>query len=202
MTAGRVYAEAPVTTDLWDVAQGTVVNGSSPVMGGSSAYNIFGDSQGSIENFGDVVTPAIFADGMGDGSVHWVKWTTLSPVSIKSFNLFADHDGGGGLDRSFSYFELYYKDSANKWQKMFESNIDVPYVFVDGASRLLLSENVAPVTAQTFRANFWQTEGTAHGWGPRVIELDGFDKVVPEPISSSLFIAGGLVLLAANFRKK
>jgi hypothetical protein len=193
LTAGKVYAVDPVTTDLWDVAQGAVVTGGSAAIGGSSASNIFGASLGGIENYGDVTTPGIFADGMGGESVHWVKWMTASPVTVDSFNLFAAHDSAG-LNRSFSYFELYYKDSANKWQNMFKSNVDVPYTFIDDKMSLLFSEKVTSVTAQTFRANFWQTEGTLSDLGPRVIELDGFSKVVPEPISSALFILGGGVL--------
>ncbi len=83
---------APISsTDSWDINQGIFVTASSGILAGTSGRNMFGDALGGSGegNVGNV----FFQDFRPTGFVHTIDWQTPMPVTIRSFNLSAQHDG-------------------------------------------------------------------------------------------------------------
>jgi len=170
----------PSSNDLWDISQGSVVTGNSPVNSPfSDIRDMFGGQFSAVEP-GNTV----FANNQPPGFVHYVEWQTAVPVTVNSFNLFAAGDGpADNNEREFSQFVLKAKSSPSA------TNFDLtlytlvvtnhPYTFVDPVHSALVSANITPVTAQNFRAEFTQyTAGRGYD-GPRIIELDGFGPNPP-----------------------
>lgn len=75
------------TDDAWDTSQGSVVTAHSPTLhSGELASDMFGTTSGADGN------RLVFADYRAAGTVHWVEWQTPAPLTIQSFNLYAQHD--------------------------------------------------------------------------------------------------------------
>ncbi len=187
------YVLTPTTTDLWDISQGATITNSSPCLDyiNCGIQNMFSSNYSAT---------TLFYGGIGVDSV---EWQTPQPITLQSFALFAGHDST--LDnrdasyRGFSRFSLYcYNDSTSQWMdvyNIFPSNpygstptpantfIDYSYDTIDH-SRLSLTANITPTTAQRFRAEF--QEWTVWPYmGPRVIKLEGFNTL------STIFWKGG-----------
>jgi len=193
-------ALVPSTSDLWDISQGAVITNGSPTEFFSRTRNaIGGDSNdllpGHSEHFN-----TIFKDFLPGGTVHSLEWQTAAPVTIRSFALFAKHDGppNGSLDRAFTEFRLFAFDPiTNSFDNLlYDFSPNIPYsgtptppgaILELSGNNLSLAASVTATTAQRFRAEFVQTSSQL---APRIIELDGFATPVPEPA------AGWLALLA------
>lgn len=183
-------AAAPVTDDLWDVSQGSVVLANSRVHPVSDITHMFGGSSGTIE-----VDNLLFFDGAPVGFTHFVEWRTSSPATIGQFNLYAAHDASGITERGFSKFELKAFDAATSaFNVVFSYFPTSPYGLVEEDTSLLLSTTIIPVTAQRWRAEFTQAGPASLAAGPRVMELDGFAPVPLPP--AGLLLAPALALLA------
>ena len=173
-------ASAQVTTDIWDVAQGTVVLSSS---GGFALNNIFG-----AQDFHPEPGNATFSDNQPAGFTHFIEWTTPSLISLTGFRFYTFDDGSANAgDRGITQFRLYSRpDSASAFSLINTYNaptthpygtLDVPVTFG------------TPIMAKEFRAEFDQYAPSSFP-GPRVQELDGFGTVVPEPASGILLLLG------------
>jgi hypothetical protein len=204
------------TTDLWDVSQGATVTSHSGVIFGSDIRNMFGFVSGFPT---DPTVNTLFRDAQPTGTLHAVEWQTSAAVTLRSFTLFAAHDGlpRNATARGFSRFTLYAFDplTSSFNIELFELFPSNPYgntpapefsvIETNAAGNLLvLGANIAPVTAQRFRAEFVQFGFFApNASGPRVFELDGFDAFhedvatsTPEPASCVLFGVGFLAISA------
>lgn len=208
-------ALVPVSTDLWDVSQGSLVTSFSGTLGGFPIGNTFnGDGFYTL-----------FSDGLPTGTVHWVEWQTPGPVTLRSFNLLAAHDQPprDARYRGFSEFSLYaYNTGTTSWDEIYEIYPSDPYsttppppeTYIDPQTtevqRLYLSANVLPYTTDRFRAEFVQYgDIDRSASGPRIFELDGFDTfsqfverqepVIPEPATLSLALLG---LVASRLRRR
>lgn len=177
-TVGQNYLFG-VTNDVWDVSGGTVVTSYSGEAWPTKPENMLGGVLGStsleVGNF-------IGEDGMPPGFVHFVEWKTPAPVTIRSIRLHAQGDGPI-YDNGRDFFEV-----AIFAKSLGSTNFDVeitaftpthPYTFIDFANRLVLSQNVTPVTAQEFRVEYIDT-GVRYWSAPRIFELDGFDVPLNE----------------------
>lgn len=206
-------APALTTTDPWDVAQGTIVTGSSAIHGSSSSTDMFGASLASSEP-GNTV----FADGLAAGTLHYIEWQTTAPVTIGSFELYAVHDGYPPRDaryRGISDFKLYAWDSGDSlfdillYDATFPFLSDVPPLY-DPTASIHPCECALDLTApvlQLVSTNKWRAEFIQFGLvntpeglsasGPRIVELDGFTAAVPEP-ATLLLLGSGLVGLAGS----
>jgi len=218
-TASTVHATfIQSTTDLWDVSQGTTVTNDTGVLFGSDIRNMFGFVSGAPT---DVTVNTLFRDAQPAGTLHAVEWQTTAAITLRSFTLFAAHDGlpRYATARGFSRFTLYAFDPVtssfdNKLFELFPSN---PYgntpappssIIETNADKnlLVVGANMAPVTAQRLRAEFVQYGVFAsNASGPRIFELDGFDTFheniatsVPEPGSCALFCAGFIVIATTS----
>ena len=94
--------------------------------------------------------------------------------------MFASGDGPQApfpTQREFAQFVLKAKSSplATNYDLTLYTLVvtNHPYVFVDPVHQALVAANIAPVTAQYFRAEFTQYNAGNGFDGPRVIELDG-----------------------------
>ena len=198
----------PITgTDLWDVSQGAVIDATSGALNYRSSYrsdvaNMLGGALGTIEVgnllFKDYMSPGFVGGPVPAGYVHYVDWHTADAVTLRSFSLHASNEGM--TRRAFNRFTLYYGGAGGPWTPIYDTGPGFTY---NGA--IVLESNVAPVTAQYFRAEFVQAPWvTSTAIGPRIQELDGFntllDGTVPEPAAALLFVVGGLGLVLARRR--
>lgn len=214
---GISQAEPISSTDLWDISQGSVVDGTSGALYYRSSYrsdvrDMFGGAFGNIEGgntvFKDYMNPGFQGGSVPAGFVHYVEWHTPSAVTLRSFSLNAYNEGM--LRRAFSRFTLYSGSGAGgPWTPIYDTGAGFTY----GPGQLDLSMNVTPLVAQYFRAEFVQASWTdAAAVGPRIQELDGYDTflpgtdpVVPEPsiLVAILSLVGlGLARLAWRRRRK
>jgi hypothetical protein len=171
----------PVYDDLWDVSRGAIVTNNSLLDNSPGEYspaNLIGSSVGSNPEakMGNIV----FLDEQPEGFVHFVEWRTLSPVTIRSFRLFATGDGNN-IAREFGQFRLLAKSvGSNIFDKVLCTYVPSrhPYEFINAEDFLLLVNNVQETTAQDFRAEFTKLSGLPYSYNaPRIIELDGFGEV-------------------------
>jgi hypothetical protein len=185
-------------TDLWDVTQGAVVTGFS----GSSKWttldtipNILGANVPVVNPFNGQPWPGeagmgFFAEDQPIAFVHWMEWTTPSPVTVVGYNLFANSDNNPTYPgaRAFSTFRLFSQNPTTHAYDLIDvfspTTLDYSAVF---------SRTFGPVTGDRFRAEFVQTASENNGYvqGPRIQELDAI--AVPEPTDAAMVIAAALV---------
>ncbi len=198
-------------TDAWQYTNLASAS-SGTIHPNSSVWNMFGANLGSVET-----SNTVFNDYSAQDYWHTVEWTMNAPMTLGSFNLVAAHDDTGSANgyrdqnyRGFGAFTLEYLDASDNWQTVYSlSNIGTTAVLGDGQIHPVygggadypnlwyyeLYADVAPVTAQTWRASF-QQYGPANydSSGPRILELDGYayqgDSVVPEPATMILLGTG------------
>ena len=185
-------ADVPVYDDLWDVSQGTTVTGNSPVL--NSGANLIGGASG-IEA-GNV----LFSDSYPAGTVHWVEWLTTAPVTVRQFNLVANHETI--TRRSMDHFALYAW-SGGDWLTLYDQDVPLPYGGGPNyANTTILELNALVdnvVSADKFRAEFTQYSTEPAAKGPRIFELDG--SPIPEPTTLGLLAIGGLAALRRRRRR-
>jgi hypothetical protein len=190
------------------VSQGGTVTSHTGVIFGSDIRNMFGFVSGFPT---DATVNTLFRDAQPTGTLHAVEWQTPAAVTLRAFTLFAAHDGlpRNATARGFSRFTLYaFNPVTSSFDlELFELLPSNPYgstpapalsvIETNAAGNLLvLGANIAPVTAQRFRAEFVQFGFFApNASGPRVLELDGFDTfhesvATPVPEPTSLILVG------------
>jgi len=181
------------TTDLWDIHQNITITANSAVHSYSQIENMFGGSGGVTEP-----NHTLFRDGYGDGFKHWVEWNTPNTIRLDSFSLFLGDDEPNPY-RGIKEFYLYVNNS-NSWSEFF-SQTSFPHPY--NVSIYSLNHTFSPgIVGQFFRAEFVQYDGVAYAQGCRVIELNGYGQVVPEPVSATLFLLGAGALGLNLYRKK
>ncbi len=200
------------STDLWDISQGSTVDSTSGALNYSSFWNsdvrnMFGSAFGTVEAgntlFKDFMSPGQAGGSVPAGFTHFVEWHTPGLVTLRSFDLHASNEGM--TRRAFNRFQLFSGDGAGNWSSIYDTGAGFSYGVLD------LAIDVAPVTAQYFRAEFVQAPWTdSRAIGPRIHELDGFDTFLdgttggssaPEP--STVFLMGlGLAALGFGRRRK
>ncbi|MCC6776414.1 MAG: PEP-CTERM sorting domain-containing protein [Hyphomicrobiales bacterium] len=210
---------APLTissTDLWN---GATVTSNSPIHPSSNINNMFGALGGSEPG------NAVFIDGQPINTTHYVEWTTGSAITLKSFVLFAAHDGPGrdADQRGFNHFELYafvggsYQSifSYDTPTQFYGDNVAPPNAILETnatKNALFLGVNLLPVSSNKFRAEFVQY-GPAQCCesGPRILELDGYGthlagastpSAVPVPAALPLFVTGLGVMGLLGWRRR
>lgn len=195
-------------SDLFDIAQGTVVNANSPVGSGINIQDMFGGTFSAPPETGDVV----FSDsntnpwsGSGSALDYFVTFTTSSPITLSSYNLYLIDDLDATSNRTVTQFQLFAAgDSTPISDVTILSPSQTDYNTAYGSHEIEVSDTFSAVKASTFTAVFTANPNAASdGVGPRVVELDGFGGIsaqggVPEPGSLILLSAGLLGLLAAR----
>lgn len=188
----RTHALPVSSADHFDVGQGASVLSNSPIHGASLPGNMLGGIGGIVET-----EHTLFSDGYPAGQVHWIDWSTAAAVAITSLNLVAVHDPAyadrDANERGFSRFTLSaWVGSA--WQMLYDYSPSNPYgggVTYTDSNQLEVNAAVAVVTTSVFRAEFTQYgDRTPDATGPRVVELDGYGSVVPEPSVLALLALG------------
>jgi len=159
-------AEPPASGDLFDVTRGATVTSNSAVTS-SIIESLFGANGVGPE------PSVVFFEDASAGTIDFVEWSTPAPVTLAGFNLHAIGDAPGTPERrTFEHFRLQAK-IGDTFETIYDTDVTVPYLLLDGQSFLMISSAVPTTTAQQFRAEFTQhLEGQF--FGPRVIELDGF----------------------------
>ena len=181
-------ASAQVTTDIWDLSQGSTITLDSGTLFGPNG--MFGGSTGGPEPSG-----LLFRDDKPASFTHFIQWTTPSLISLTGYELFASSDDRSNPgDRGFTQFRLYSRPDSSSSFALISTyspsspvyNFDLPVTFG------------APIVAKEFRAEFDQYAPNDFP-GPRVNELDGFGTTVPEPSSVALFSSVVLFLSGVLF---
>ncbi len=154
-------------TDPWDVSQGTVVTAHSGTVLVSSPNDLLGATDSTVEP-----GSTIFRDDQSAGFVHFVEWTTVAPITLYGFTLYANDDGAVTGDRGFSEFRLFARNPSTMLFEQISSFTPPGNPYPD--NDLVFSAAFSPpVVAQDFRAEFVQFAGTGTAArGPRIRELD------------------------------
>lgn len=171
--------EVGTTEDLWDISRGSTVTRTSGAAAPFQPENAFGARLPTP--FGNPLYDFIFIDGQTNGFVHFLEWKTPSPVTVRSFRLHAQGDGAvNDNGREFEHFVLKSKTigSASFDSVLYCFTARHPFRLRDSRQRIVLAANIAPITAQEFRAEFTDRANRFYS-GPRVIELDGFAERLP-----------------------
>jgi hypothetical protein len=185
-----------VTDDIFDVRQSTTVLGNSPLLGccgGAPAENTFGGT-GGVEG-----VHTLFSDGLAVGSIDFINFRTANPIELTGYNaLLADDSDNpmnpGDPNRGSSSFSLFTSPDDTFTSVTLVSTTQLPFSYSSnfGTNAILISDTFAPVQAQFFRLEVTR----ATSGGPRIRELDGVGRIVPEPGSGGLLVLGVLGLLA------
>ena len=174
-----------VTTDLFDVAQGTVVSSSSPLFPGFDARSTFGYDSQAIE-----WSRTIFSDS--PRATDFINFQTAQSVNLTGYKLILGEDIGTAK-RSATAIRLYAGGDVNNLQLVSSANIEQTYLAQYGSVQIGITDTIDLQNVQFFRLELDRTHLTGFG-GPRVIELDGFGTVVPEPSSWILGLAGAIAV--------
>ena len=189
-----------VTSDIFDLSQGTIVLETSPLLGccgGSAGENTFGGMAG-------VEPPhTLFVDGVPVGSLDFINFQTASLIELTGYSAILADDSDnpanfGDPNRGSSSFSLYTSPDATFSSPTLISNTALPSSYLSnyGTNAIQITDTFAPVTAQFFRLEVTRTTEA----GPRIRELDGVGTVVPEPMSVGLLACGALGLLVRRRR--
>lgn len=222
----RAWAVFPESlTDHWDVSQGNVVTGGSPLEPFSLHTNAFGGNSNHLLSGHQERFNVIFDDVAVGQQLHWIEWQTPAPMTLRSFVLNAEHDGPPRdiFWRGFSRFTLFgYNETTSAFDiKIFEifpadpfgdtPSLLTAHVETNGDNNLLsLAANISPITTNRFRAEFVQPGDPGTGYlAPRILELDGYDQFypgipTPEPATWALLgpSAVGLLLALRHRRRR
>ncbi len=173
-----------VTSDLLDVAQGTIVTSSSSMFSGYDARSALGFIKPQINE----PSRAIFSDN--PVAIDFIAFQTPQPINLSSYNLILGEDIGTSA-RSAKAIRLYASNNSGDVLSHLISNTSITQTYVNayGSANIGISDAVNVQNVQFFRLEIERTR-TAGFSGPRVIELDGFGTVVPEPPAFTLFVLG------------
>lgn len=175
----------PAPKEIWDATAGLTIIRTTPLhsTGIFDARDAFGGEVGSTD-----LHDVLFSDTEPTNFVHFIEWRTPSPVTVKSIRLFTG--AGDPAGREFHSFVLKAKPigGASFSAILYRHTAAHPYVLLPNSA--LFEGNVAPTTAQEFRAEF-TTYPNQIARGPRILELDGFDQYLPinfEPLTAQLAV--------------
>ncbi len=172
-----VSAQQPSTNDLWDISQGVTILRNSAVdnygRNPATPYDIRNILGYHFVYYPGEAYNVLFSDSTPSGFTHFLEWRTPTPVTVRSFNLWAAGDSSG---REMASFRLLAKSSGatNFDLVVYTFTPSHPYQYIDGVFGLLIATDITPTTAQEFRAEF--ENPTPMGYAPRVREIDGFSE--------------------------
>jgi hypothetical protein len=181
-----------VTTDLFDVAQGTIITSSSPLLSSFTAEGTFGStSPQAVEGF-----RTIFSDAARP--VDFIEFRTPTPIDLTSYRFVLGEDGNGSGNRSATAFRLYASSNAADVlsNQISAASIAQTYTVNYGSPQIAISDSLSVPNVQFFRMEVDRTGSS----GPRIFELDGFGTVVPEPSIATIFVLSLCFYICASFR--
>jgi len=198
--------QAQSSSDLFDLSAGAKVVKHSPLIPGvSDARDILGGFFSPVETGN-----TIFADNQGDSFVHFLRFDTPAPIFLSRVDLYAQGDLGAsyGSDfRDFGAFRLYGRMSSTEPFRLLAELASPDHPFVHAAAPFTFDLAGGPAARQ-FRLEFDQYNkgffDSGYLGGPRIIEVDGFGEVVPEPGAAGLLAAASLAgcLILARRRRR
>jgi len=191
-------------TDLFDIANGTVINSSSPVIDGYDIRDMFGGTFGTGSEQGVVLFKDINTNPWpvsNNPADYFVTFTTAHPVSVAGFTLYLADDFNGTADRTVSKVQFFEAGNPTAL-----ANITVlgagqtNYLSTYGSDNIQVNGTFQSVTASTFTIVLTSNPlAAATSDGPRVFELDAVagtkGQNTPEPSTLLLASAGILGLL-------
>jgi len=205
--ATSVFALMESCDDLWDVSE-AYLNVSSITTSGMHSFagdkrDMFGGNYGT---YMPELGRTLFSDSRPQGYTHWIEWSLNTSVTVRSINLVAAHDTTGITHRGFSSFRLFSWNGSSfvnmyTWNSPSGATVYGGGPNYPGSSYLELYEEVTPVTSGRFRAEFVQAGSPSWSSGPRILELDAYSSVIPEPATFLLLLSGMLGLAGFVIRK-
>ncbi len=192
-----VGGQEGVTTDQFDVSQGTIVVANSPMQagGGTEGPSTPESALGGTDTFVEPMH-AIFADAPPELGYDFIEFKTVTPILLSSYNLYLENDGST-LNRGASSFALLGGTTAGNVTTVIDSGtLNGDYVDAYGSSEIMIT-NSAQLVLQSMQYFEIQVVPANPDSGPRLVELDGFGQLTPEPstfVLGVLGIAGLLVV--------
>lgn len=186
------------TTDLFDVAQGTTVTGSTGGYSGFYGEDAFGAVHASSLEPGHFV----FNDFLYPWQSQYLTFQTAAPISISGFNLYLGSDSSGL--REFDTIELIASLDNVTFVSLASTTIAGPtYLTAYGSTLLRVQATFADGTYRYFRLNAHDRAGFVGG---RILEFDAIagssvTGPVPEPSTWAMMLVGfGVVGSAMRWR--
>jgi autotransporter-associated beta strand protein len=166
---------AGLTSDLFDLTNGCKVVSSSGMLPGSAfvAESMFGGKPGFFGETGN----ALFADGGGVGTSHYVLFELPSPVLLQSIRLELSQDGPLARRALSSYTLEGLTSPSGQGLVLSTAPLASNYQDAYGDANITVADTLSdPFVGRFFRLTVVQRDGF---YGPRVKELDGFGLFEP-----------------------
>jgi len=178
-------------TDLFDVAQGTTVTGSTGGYSGFYGEDAFGAVHANSLEPGHFV----FNDFIYPWQSQYLSFQSAAPISISGFNLYLGSDTSGL--REFDTIELIASLDNVTFVSLASATIAGPtYLTAYGSTAIRVQATFADGTYQYFRLNAHDRAGFVGG---RILEFDAIAGgvsagAIPEPLTWATMLLGfGLV---------
>ncbi len=172
-------------TDLFDVAQGTTVTGSTGGYSGFYGEDAFGAVHPSSPEPGHFV----FNDFIYPWQSQYLSFQTAAPVLISGFNLYLGSDNSGL--REFDTIELIASVDNVTFVSLASTTIAGPtYLTAYGSTGIRVQATFADGTYQYFRLNAHDRAGFIGG---RILEFDAIAQgaaAAPEPLTWATMLVG------------
>jgi len=197
-------------TDLFDIANGTVIDSSSPVIDSFDIRDMFGGTFGTAAEGPGVVLFKDINDNpwpvSNNPADYFVTFTTANPVTVAGFTLYLADDFNSKANRTVSRVQFF---EAGNPVALADITVlgagQTNYKSVYGSDNIQVNGSFHSVTASTFTIVMTDNPlAPATADGPRVFELDAVEgegiqaENVPEPSTLLLASLGILGLLIAR----
>jgi len=194
-TISTTNGDEGVTTDAFDVHQGTLILNDSGVT--FPADDALGGVSADPER-----THCVFSDNPPPAGFDFIDFKTPRPVTVVGYKLLLEEDSPLG-DRSTKYAGLFaYDPTFTTLTQLSAVAISTPFAKFYGTDGIRVTDTFAPVTAQRWRLEVIRSPGPHLTYGSRVVELDAISPTSGDANGDGDVDFADLLTLARNYGKR